>query len=129
MSTATFYRRVIDETGIVDRALAERGTAAVLRALRDRLTPEEARQVAAQLPRALREIWEVGADWGPRPVKLHRRELYQRVKADAALGSIREARAMVVAVFAALKGQISPGEADDVAAQLPKDLREVWDEA
>lgn len=129
MSTATFYKRVIDETGVVDRALAERGTAAVLRALRDRLTLEEARQVAAQLPRALREIWETGADWGPRPVKLHRRELYQRVKADAALGSIREARAMVVAVFAALKGQISPGEADDVAAQLPKDLREVWDEA
>lgn len=128
MSTVTFYRRVIDETG-VDRGLAKRGTAAVLRALRDRLMPEEARQVAAQLPRPLREIWEAGADWGPRPVKLHRRELYERVKADAALASIREARAMVVAVFAALKGQISPGEADDVAAQLPRDLRDVWEEA
>lgn len=128
MTTTTFYRRVIDESGVA-RGLAERGTAAVLRALRDRLTPEEARQVAAQLPRPLRQIWEAGADWGPRPVKLHRRELYERVKADAALSSIREARAMVAAVFAALRGQISPGEADDVAAQLPKDLREVWEEA
>ena len=126
MSTAAFYRRVVDETGGTDRALAERGTAAVLRALRDRLTPEEARQVAAQLPRALRETWDAGAEWGVRPVKLHRRELYERVKADAALPSIRDARAMVVAVFAALKAQISPGEADDVAAQLPADLRELW---
>jgi uncharacterized protein (DUF2267 family) len=129
VSTATFYRRVLDETGGTDRRLAERGTAAVLRALRDRLTPDEARQLAAQLPRALREIWDAGADWGVRPVKLHRRELYERVKADAALPSIREARVMVVAVFAALKSQISPGESDDVSAQLPADLRELWAEA
>ena len=129
MSTATFYRRVLDETGGTDRRLAERGTAAVLRALRDRLTPEEARQVAVQLPRALREIWDAGADWGVRPVKLHRRELYERVKADAALPSIRDAGAMVRAVFAALKAQISPGESDDVSAQLPPDLRDLWVEA
>jgi len=51
------------------------------------------------------------------------------VKADASLASTREARAMVVAVFGALKAQISPGEGDDVAAQLPQDLREVWQEA
>ena len=127
MSTAAFYRRVIDEAGGIDRLSAVRGTAAVLRALRDRLTPEEARHVAAQLPRPLREIWEAGADWGVRPVKLHRRDLYERVKADAALPSMRDARTMVAAVFAALKAQISPGEADDVSAQLPKDLRELWE--
>ena len=126
MSTLTFYRRVIDETGVADREQIKRGTAAVLRALRDRLTPDEARQLAAQLPRPLREVWEAGAGWGPRPVKLHRPEFYERVKADAALASTREARAMVAAVFAALKGQVSPGEAEDVAAQLPKDLREIW---
>ena len=80
MSTAAFYRRVLDETGGTDRALAERGTAAVLRSLRDRLTPEEARQVASQLPRALRETWDAGAEWGVRPVKLHRRELYEEIK-------------------------------------------------
>jgi uncharacterized protein (DUF2267 family) len=35
----------------------------------------------------------------------------------------------VRAVCAALKSQISPGEADDVAAQLPADLRELWMDA
>jgi uncharacterized protein (DUF2267 family) len=36
---------------------------------------------------------------------------------------------MILAVFAALKEQISPGEAQDVMAQLPKDLKELWAEA
>jgi uncharacterized protein (DUF2267 family) len=129
MTTASFYRRVKEETGLADPEAVRRGTAAVLRALRDRLTPEEARQVAAQLPGEVRETWEAGADWGPRPVKLRRREFYERVKADAALRDLREARAMTLAVFAALKAQISPGEAGDVLAQLPRDLKDVWEEA
>jgi uncharacterized protein (DUF2267 family) len=36
---------------------------------------------------------------------------------------------LTLAVFGALKAQLSPGEADDVLAQLPKDLKEVWVEA
>jgi uncharacterized protein (DUF2267 family) len=32
-------------------------------------------------------------------------------------------------VFAALKVQLSPGEAGDILAQLPRDLKEVWEEA
>jgi uncharacterized protein (DUF2267 family) len=36
---------------------------------------------------------------------------------------------MTLAVFAALKEQLSPGEAGDVLAQLPKGLKEVWVEA
>jgi uncharacterized protein (DUF2267 family) len=29
-------------------------------------------------------------------------------------------------VFAALKTQLSPGEADDLMAQLPRDLKTLW---
>jgi uncharacterized protein (DUF2267 family) len=61
---------------------------------------------------------------------------YRRVIDETGLGDrelvkrgTREARAMVVTVFAALKAQISPGEADDVSAELPQDLREVSQEA
>ena len=54
MSTLTFYRRVIEETGQTDRAAVKRGTAAVLHALRDRLMPTEAAQAVAQLPRELK---------------------------------------------------------------------------
>ena len=129
MTTRSFYRTVIDETGQTDREAVKRGTAAVLHALRDRLTPDEARQAVAQLPRELKRIWAEGDVPGRQPVKMHRKEFYERVKRDAAIESVREARFFIIAVFAALKAQLSPGEADDVMAQLPRDLKEVWEEA
>jgi uncharacterized protein (DUF2267 family) len=77
----------------------------------------------------LKRIWAEGDTPGRRPVKMHRKEFYARVKRDAAIESIREARFFTIAVFAALKAQLSPGEADDVMAQLPRDLKEIWEEA
>ena len=115
-----------DQESLVAARLA---TGAVLRALRDRLTPEEAADAAAQLPRELKALWRGGERPGRRPEKMHRNEFYDRVRREAHLASPREARAVTVAVFAALKEQLSPGEADDILAQLPKDLKTVWAEA
>jgi uncharacterized protein (DUF2267 family) len=42
------------------------------------------------------------------------------------VASAREARWMTLAVFAVLKEQLSPGEGEDVRAQLPRDVKEVW---
>jgi uncharacterized protein (DUF2267 family) len=36
---------------------------------------------------------------------------------------------MTIGVFTALKAQLSPGEGDDIWAQLPRDLKEVWEAA
>ena len=129
MTTQTFYRTVIQTRGERSHESAERATAAVFHALRDRLTPEEADQVVAQLPIELKEVWWAGDKMERRPSKIHREEFYQRVRQEAGLPSIREARWVTLAVFAALKEQLSPGEAGDVLAQLPKDLKEVWAEA
>ena len=129
MTTLGFYRTVIEETGQTNREAVKQGVAAVLGALRDRLTPEESRQAAAQLPRELKAVWLAGEIAGRKPVKMHRREFYERVKKDARLKSIREARFLVIAVFAALKEQLSPGEAEDVQSQLPRDLKEIWEDA
>ena len=129
MTTLTFYRRVIDETGQESREAAKRGTAAVLHALRDRLMPEEARQAAAQLPSELKVVWSEGEAPERRPLKMRRAQFYDRVKGEAGLKSTREARFLTIAVFAALKAQLSPGEAGDILAQLPRDLKEVWEEA
>ena len=129
MTTLNFYRRVIDETGQTNREAAKRGATAVLQALRDRLTPEEAEQAAAQLPRELKEVWRAGDSADRKPIKMHRKEFYERVRREAELRNIREARSVTIGVFAALKAQRSPGEADDILAQLPRDLKEVWEEA
>ena len=91
--------------------------------------PTEAAHAAAQLPRELKEIWRAGEVRDRKPVKMHRRELYERVKGEAGLKSVREARFLTLGVFAAMKAQLSPGEADDLLAQLPRDLKEVWEDA
>ncbi len=129
MTTLSFYRRVIDETGHVDREAVKRGTAAVLHALRDRLMPTEAAQAVAQLPRGLQEVWNAGDTRDRKPIKMHRKEFYERVKREAGLKNVREARFLTIGVFAALKEQLSLGEAGDVCAQLPRDLKEIWEDA
>ena len=129
MKTQSFYRTVIQLSGEDNQQTVERATAAVLHALRDRLTPDEADQVMAQLPRGLQQVWEAGDTLGRVPLKLHLTEFYDRVKREAKLGTGSEARWMTLSVFAALNLQISAGEAKDVLAQLPQDLKEIWLEA
>jgi uncharacterized protein (DUF2267 family) len=129
MTTQTFYRTVTKTSHQDDRAVVERATAAVLHALRDRLTMNEADQVFAQLPEDLKVVWASGEGAVRAPIKMDRDAFYARVGREARLSSQRETRWMILAVFAAIKEQISPGEAEDVMAQLPKDLKELWDEA
>jgi uncharacterized protein (DUF2267 family) len=129
MKGQEFYRAVAEAAGERDPAVVRRMTAAVFHALRDRLTQDESDQVFAQLPWELRVVWVTGEPPDRRPVRMDRDEFYARVRAEAGLGSTHEAREGARAVFAVLQAQISPGEADDVLAQLPADLKEVWAEA
>jgi uncharacterized protein (DUF2267 family) len=129
MKTTEFYRAVIRTSGEQSRETVKQATAAVFHALRDRLTAEEADQAAAQLPRELKAVWRQGERAGRRPVKMSRKEFYERVRAEAGLASARDARWMALAVLGALKELLTPGEAEDVFAQLPKDLKELWAEA
>ncbi len=129
MTPRAFYRAVMEDAAETRLETAKRAAAAVLQALRDRLTPEEADQVAAQLPAELKTVWYQGEVADRRPARLRREAFYERVRREARLGSRQQARAFTLAVFGALKRQLSPGEAEDVLAQLPKDLKEVWEEA
>jgi uncharacterized protein (DUF2267 family) len=128
MKPLTLYRRVVVEADLETLEEGKRATAAVLHALRDRLTRTEGRHAVAQLPRELKAMWAESA--APlRPVKMHEQVFYERVRSEADLATLREARAATVAVFAGLKTQLSPGEAEDVCAQLPKDLKGLWEDA
>ncbi len=128
MTTQAFYRSVMKTSREEDPNVVKRATAAVLHALRDRLTMDEADQVFAQLPTELKEVWGEGEEPEREPIKMSREEFSERVMRDAGFPSRRETLWMILAVFAALKEQISPGEAEDVMAQLPKDLKEIWAE-
>ena len=126
MKARTRDSRVSIEADIDSLEDSRQATAAVLRALRDRLTPEEATQAVAQLPQELKRLWASGRPALHQPIKLHRREFLERVRVDAGLKSLSQAEMVTDAVFAALKEQLSPGEASDIAAQLPRDLKAQW---
>ncbi len=128
-TTRRFYRTVMDASGAPSLETAQRTTAAVFHALRDRLSPEEADHAAAQLPRDLQTIWAEGERAERRPVKMDRGAFCARVKQEAVLASDDEARKATLAVFAALKARLSSGEAADVLAQLPTDLKTMWADA
>ena len=126
MQPRVMYSRVGVEAELETLDEARRATAAVLHALRDRLTPREAEQAAAQLPQELKELWRAGSGTGWPPIKMHRRDFVERVKSEGDLPDVRTAERTIDAVFAALKEQLSDGESDDILAQLPNDLKRVW---
>jgi uncharacterized protein (DUF2267 family) len=126
MQARHMYARVGVEAGLDTLEESRRATAAVLHALRDRLTANEAAHAAAQLPRELKALWGSGHPALARPLKLHRHEFLERVRLEAGLASPRQAEQVTDAVFAALKDQLSGGEADDIMAQLPRDLKRQW---
>jgi uncharacterized protein (DUF2267 family) len=129
MDANEFYRVVMRTAEIDSREKAVSVTAAVLHALRDRLTPEEAVHARAQLPEPLKRVWDEGDDVDRRPLRMDLAQFHARVTQEAGLASKREARWATLAVFGTLKEALTPGEAEDVMAQLPKDLKEAWAEA
>ncbi|HEY8514911.1 MAG TPA: DUF2267 domain-containing protein [Candidatus Binatia bacterium] len=117
-----------------DAQRAEGVTLAVFQQLRDRLTPKEAADVAAQLPTGLKPLWLDNERPGRGVDKVHREEFIGRIRRFAGLPDDAEAERSVKAVFATLQKLLgSPtgkeGEAWDIFSQLPKDLKELWLEA
>ncbi len=130
MNEQTFFRGIAEALECDERR-AEAVTFAVFGELRDRLSPEERRDVEAQLPTALKRLWSVG-ERDDRPAnRVRREEFVGRVRQRAVLPDDHEAERAVRAVFAQLQHLLGSatgreGEAGDVLSQLPKGLKELW---
>jgi uncharacterized protein (DUF2267 family) len=112
-----------------DERTAWRVLRAYLQVLRDRLTIDEAAQLAAQLPHLLRGVFYEGFDPGHQPEKIRDRDAFLARLADRAqLADAGEAAAAAAAVTEMLRRHITPGELEDVLSQLPTEIREVLEE-
>jgi uncharacterized protein (DUF2267 family) len=98
---------------------------AVLHALRDRLTVNEAADLAAQLPVLIRGVYYEG--WKPAkvPVKMNRAEFLERVQQQFPYQIDGSTEDLVHTVLDALSDYITVGEWEDIRANLPKDLAAV----
>ncbi|MGZ5337679.1 MAG: DUF2267 domain-containing protein, partial [Solirubrobacterales bacterium] len=99
---------------------------AYLHAVRDRLTVEEAAQLAAQLPVLIRGIYY--ENWVPSRTPISYRsvdEFLKRVADEALLPGETEASYACSAAARVLRRHVSEGEIEDVIAVFPKELEVV----
>jgi uncharacterized protein (DUF2267 family) len=116
------------ELGTDDEAEAWRVLRAYLQVLRDRLTIDEAAQLAAQFPHLLRGVFYEGFDPGHQPERIREREAFlARLAERAQLSDLGEAERAAVAATRVLRRHVAPGELDDVMAQLPAEIRQTLD--
>ena len=113
------------ETG--DRHRAYLALRTVLHALRDRLAPDEAAHLSAQLPMLVRGFFFEG--WRPSVTPTHERrrdEFLYRVRRELPPDSDFDVEGAVIAVFELLAARVAPGEIRKVAGALPPEIRELW---
>ncbi len=98
----------------------------VLHQLRDRLTPDEAIELGAQLPVIIRGIYYEG--WRPSktPEKVRSKQKFLDELAIKLLPRRLDPEFAAKDVFALIAHHCDPGEVGDVIAQLPSDIKELW---
>ena len=126
--TQQWLKELRNNGDLDDEAAALSALRAVLHQLRDRLTPEEAIDLAAQLPLIVRGIYFEA--WRPvrTPQKLHTREEFIGGVAHKLRPHPIAAEAAVRDEFALLAHHCDPGEIADVVDQLPTEIKELWPE-
>jgi len=129
-TTNAWLKELADELGWDDRQQAYRALAAVLHALRDRLTVTEAADLGAQLPMLIRGLYYEG--WVPtgKPIKERKREDFLAHIAAAFPGSPNTYPEQIAwAVFKLLERRVSSGEIRDILHVLPAPIRSLWPSA
>ena len=111
-----------------DRQTAYQGLRAVLHTLRDRLTIDEASDLAAQLPLMVRGIFYEG--WHPanKPLKVRSRDEFLQQVADRFERDPMDVERLTRACFKVLGEHVTAGEIQDVRSSLPAPIRQLWPE-
>lgn len=110
-----------------DRSQAYNALRAVLHALRDRLTPEMAVHMGAQLPTFVRGVYYEGWHMAGKPT--HDRsaqEFADHVLKELPPRFARDPLTVSKGVFQLLWEKLDPGESAKVIDQLPVPLRALW---
>ena len=127
--TSRWLNEVMDETGVENTQQAYSALRAVLHAIRDRLTVDEAIDLGAQLPMLVRGFYYEGWTRSGKPLKYrHKEDFVAEVAKNLPGMNDDEIEQTIQAVFKVLTHQITMGEIDHVKHQLPSGVRELWKE-
>ncbi|HEX7037735.1 MAG TPA: DUF2267 domain-containing protein [Pseudomonadales bacterium] len=127
LQTQAWLGHISQQMGWEDPEKSYATLRAVLHALRDRLPPDEAVNLAAQLPTLVRGIYFEGWHPADEPLtKRNRAEFLERVRRAAPELTEREARRAVTAVLLELSTELDQREVKRVRQAMPPELRELW---
>jgi uncharacterized protein (DUF2267 family) len=109
-----------------DRHQAYVALRATLHALRDRLGPDEAAHLGAQLPTLIRGVYYEG--WKPtgKPVRIRALDEFLGVIEVESGNRTLDAQTAARAVFEVLADKVTHGEIEDVKHALPEPIRALW---
>jgi uncharacterized protein (DUF2267 family) len=119
-----FVAEVRDAAGLDSRERAETTAKAVVRLLGERLTREEAADVAAQLPQELAA--EIRTADNGEVEKFTFDDLLQRIQHDTGAPDRHQAELYARAVTGVLAETVSRGEVADLVSQLPKRVEDLF---
>lgn len=128
--TNEWLKDLMYEMAWEDRHMAYKGMRAALQVLRDRLTPEEASHLGAQLPMLIRGIYYEGWNLSSTPKKIRDKKTFlaqvkESLDGETSLGQI-DPEQLTRAVFKLLRHHVSRGQIKDVESELPKEIAELW---
>ncbi len=126
-TTNVWINEVMEELGCLDRHRAYVALRAVLHALRDRLSVDQAAALGAQLPMLVRGFYFEGWHPGGKPIKeRHKNEFLAHVQAAFSGDPRMDSEDMTRAVLRVVARHVSPGEVGHVKDTLPVEIRALW---
>lgn len=127
--TSIWLKALMEQLHDENRHHAYSALRAVLHALRDRLTPDSAVHLGAQLPMLIRGIYYEGWRIAEKPVKDRTvDEFAARIQEELPPLFPRDPVTTAKAVFVVLFDKLDPGATAKVVQQLPVPLRSLWPE-
>ena len=122
-----WLKAVMDRLDTTDRHRAYAALRAVLHALRDRIGPESAAHLGAQLPMLLRGLYYEGWDPTNKPTKERHEEAFlARIAQELPRATEDEVEEGALAVLDVLSKYVDRSAAVKIAVMFPQDLRKFW---
>jgi uncharacterized protein (DUF2267 family) len=125
--TNLWLKAIMEALHTDDRHLAYLALRATLHALRDRLGPENAVHLAAQLPMLLRGLYYEGWRLAASQTKERTRANFlEHVRRELPRGATIDPHVAARAVFGVMWAKLDLGEVGKVIDRLPPELKELW---
>jgi uncharacterized protein (DUF2267 family) len=125
--TNAWLKVLMHELETDDRERAYGTLKATLHALRDRIGPENASHLGAQLPLLVRGAYYEGWHMAGTPTKeRHIQDFLEHVRREMPKGLTVDPGRAARGTFAVLRQRLDPGEFNKLVKMLPPELRQLW---